>query len=339
MLAGFGIFYVSLNSESQLTKDAEATRIDPELLEEEPIPVPEMVSVALESNPPGATWVVNGLLAEARGTEVQVRQGVENHVTAMLAGYEPAHLRVQGTASSSPRVVELVPANTTQKASLAIVSEPPEAVVYINGEERGRTPATIQDLDAGVEYHVELTREGRFGYAGFVELVADSENLIKADLPATDSAAKRFVEVVFGAIPRGLNVAVNGEPTGQTPFRKNFPRGEVISITFDGPDHARSERIAQLDHMGTIEFRHWLDEQAREEGTISVEVSPSGGTLYVGPNAHGEGVSKLKLKEGSYPVVVEHLGQRLRATLDVLPKTHTDYVLTVSGDTLQVSTK
>jgi len=340
ILLGFLVFYISITTDSQITRDAEATRIDPALLEEEPIPEPTMVTVALESNPPGATWVVNGLLADARGSEVKVRDGVENHVTALLDGYRATHLKVPGTPSSSPRIVEMRPMPSSSKlASLAIVSEPSEAVIYLNGVEAGRTPATLQGLSTDTEHHVELRREGRFGYAGLIQLVPESENLVKAELPPVESVYRNFVEVIYGVIPRMSSVEVNGELTAQTPFRKNYPRGQVLQISFDEPDHAQSTRVAALDHVAVMEFRHFLQPMAREVGTISVEVQPEGGTLYIGANAHGTSASKVKLKEGKYPVVIEHLGQRLRAVVEVEPKTHVDYVLSISGDQVSVSRK
>lgn len=338
IILGLAVLYIARTSESQITKDAEATRIDPALLEDEPIPVPKLVSVKLQSNPPGAVWVVNGLLANTRGDEVEVYEGVENDVTAILAGHKSTHVRIKGNPSGSPHIVDLQPNPSTKIASLAVISEPPEAVIYLNGEEAGRTPATLQGLATGVEHHVELRREGRFGYAGLIELVPDSENLVSVELPAVDSAYRTFVEVIFGAIPRNSMVRVNGELIAQTPFRKNFPRGSVLEVSFDEPDHAESTRVAALDHVAVMEFRQFLEPMTREKGTIEVSVEPSGGTLYIGANAYGTGIKKLELKEGKYPVVVEHLGQRLKATLEVVPKTHTPYVLNINGDTINVTT-
>lgn len=336
LLAASGaVFYVATHTESDLKKEAIATNIDEKLLEDEAVPAPETVDVAFESDPAGASFLVNGLPANTAGSKLVLRKGVPNQVTALMEGFAPASLTVDGAPASNPFVIKLdspVPTGKkARKASLAVMSEPRDATVWLDGKEVGRTPMTLTDLSADVEHYVYMQKDGFFGYAGFVGLVPNSDNEVQVELGRRESARRNYVEVVYGAIPRMSTVTLNGEPSGMTPMRKNHERRTMVEVEFDEADHAPQSYVLEMEEVGTFEVRPFLKEALREKGSVGLTLEPAGGTLYVGPNAYGtEPVKKLELKEGKHPVVVEHLGERLKGVIEVLPKEHVDYTLVIS---------
>jgi serine/threonine protein kinase len=330
------VFYIQVNQESDLEKQAVATNIDPKLLDDDSVPPPPTVAVAFVSDPPGASFIVNGLPALNDGGGLTLREGRPNQVVALLDGFVSASLTVEGKAATNPYTIKLdqpVPTgNGARTASLAVVSEPRDATVWLDGREVGRTPMTLNDLSADVEHYVYLTKDDFFGYAGFIGLVPGAENEVQVEFARKDSARRNYVEVVYAAIPRMTAVNIDGEPSGATPMRKNHERGSLVEVDLDEADHAPQSYVLEMAEVGTLEIRPFLKEMKREKGFVSLSIEPAGGTLYVGANGFGtEPVIKLELKEGKYPVVVEHLGERLRGTIAVLPKEHVVYVLAVEN--------
>jgi len=330
------VFYIKLNQESDIEKQAVATNIDPKLLDDDSVPPPPTVTVAFASDPPGASFIVNGLPALNEGSGLTLREGRPNQVVALLDGFVPASLTVEGKAATNPYTMKLdqpVPTGSgARTASLAVVSEPRDATVWLDGREVGRTPMTLNDLSADVEHYVYLTKDDFFGYAGFIGLVPGAENEVQVEFARKDSARRNYVEVIYAAIPRMTAVNLDGEPSGATPMRKNHERGSLVEVELDEADHAPQSYVLEMAEVGTLEVRPFLKEMKREKGFVSITVEPAGGTLYVGANGFGtEPVNKLELKEGKYPVVVEHLGERLRGSIEVLPKTHVSYVLAIEN--------
>lgn len=329
------VFVINATSENELKKEVEAKQIDPSLLEDDAQPEIPTITVAAESTPPGAHFVVNSVPAQREGGALVLRQGMTNEVTAVMSGHRPVRKMVEGTESASPIRFELEPLDETKTASLAIVTEPREARIWLNGKDMGVTPHTLNDLPTGVEHHVYLEKTGRFGYSGFIQLVPGSENAIKTELPREDSARKNYVEVRYHAVPRGAVVYGKDGIMGSTPFMKNTTRPGFVEIEFEDPDHRSMKRKIALERMGTIELRPFLEPMKRESGTVDVEVSEKDAILYIGNSEYGvEPVKKLKLKEGKHKVVVEHLGQRLRGIIEVYPNEHATWVINVEGDRL-----
>jgi len=329
------VFVINAADENELKKEVEARQIDPALLEDDAQPEIPTVTVAAESTPAGAHFVVNNVPAEKEGGALVLREGVTNEVTAVMDGYEPQRTFVEGTASASPIRFEMVPHETQKTASLAIVTEPREARIWLNGKEMGMTPNTLNDLPVGVEHHVYLEKSGRFGYSGLIQLVPGSENLIKTELPKLESPRKNYVEVRYQAIPRGTVVYGQNGIMGSTPFLKNTTRPGFVEVEFQDPDHRSQKHKIALERVGTIELRPFLEPMKRESGTVDVEVAADGATLYIGNNEYGtEPVSKLKLKEGKHRVIVEYLGQRLQGIIEVYPNAHTAYMINIDGETL-----
>lgn len=331
------VFAINASSENQLKTEAEAKLIDPELLEMDEPPEVATVAIAMESDPPGASFVVNGLPAETENGRIVVREGIENEVVATLSGYRPLRRFVRGSASASPEPFALQPIDSEGRASLAVISEPREARIWLNGDDAGVTPTTLQNLPSGIEHHIAIEREGRFGYSGMVQLVPGSENEVTADLLPLDSPRKNYVELRITAVPRGATVSVDGEMTAMTPFNKNMTRYGVVEIELDDPDHRRERRIVALDRVGTLEIRPFLEKEERQTGRVSVSVDVDDATLYIGNTEYGsDPVRRLELREGSHPIVLEYQGMRLRATIDVEPGAHVEYDIGIQGRDLVV---
>ena len=327
------VVLVSLDtSNSQIVKDAEKMQIDPDMLVLTVADPMARVNAAVEIVPEGASVVVNGLLVDVQGGQIPLVQGVKNEVVTYADGHIPQRVYLDGEGSTSPVSIKLEPAppaDPAKVADLQVVTEPRDALIYVDGKQVGTSPMLIPALDASYDHHVHIQKDGHFGYAGLVGLVPKSENLIDVTLHPADSARKSYVEVVFSAIPRGATVRVDGEQVGATKSFKNYDRNQNIVVEFDEADSAPARYHVLLEDVGVMELRPFLKTMKREKGTVSVAVEPLGPQLYVGPNAYGTGPAEdLSFPAGNVTIVLDSPASgRSEATVEVLPNTHVDYVL------------
>jgi len=162
-------------------------------------------------------------------------------------------------SADQPRVQEpaaaRAQAGVTRPATgrILVRSTPAGAVLYLDGRERGRTPATIQDVPLGV-HHLRVVRGGYGSQTRRIVLTTarPSESLIVA-LDPVPAAASRFVEgrpapgtpatvgSVTGTVdvesrPAGARVFLDGREVGMTPLSLTQIRaGEhVIRLERDG---------------------------------------------------------------------------------------------------------
>jgi hypothetical protein len=121
--------------------------------------------------------------------------------------------------------------NLEQKAGLKITSTP-EAVVYLNGMEVGKTPFQDENLSAG-EYLVKLSVDN-LNWQGRIKLTKGTVSIINRLLSAgiaTSSGETLILEkgtgVVIISSPSGSEVEVDGKIYGLTPISiSNISSGE-----------------------------------------------------------------------------------------------------------------
>jgi len=134
------------------------------------------------------------------------------------------------------RSVELQP--TPIYGSLDVVTSPSGATIKIDGKDYGTTPNTINRLLIG-EYTVELSRQG---YAAVSKRVTISEG-------KSTSISETLVngrEVTINSTPAGVNLYVDGNAVGKTPFTSNLTFGShTLKIESEGKTATRTVNIAQ----------------------------------------------------------------------------------------------
>jgi serine/threonine protein kinase len=311
-----------------------------EMPEELPDP-PDFVDVPIQTDPPGAFIVVNGLLGAApTPSDYNLVSGKPNEVIAMHPEYPPKRVVLQGEAPDSQHVIELDPFESEPTTTRLIVeSDPSGAIAYVNGQRVGPTPATIEDMEVGFEHHIEVRRKGNYPAAALVELVDAEQNTFELMLNSDESEArKHYTELTVDPVPSGAYIEVDGEARSSGSFVANERRNELLEISLQSPDYRPEDRYLLMHEVGTFLFRPFLDRQPREKGKISVDFE-SGSTIYIGPNSYGDkSIEDVELPEGKHTLVLERPdGQRLQASIRVFPNQTTDYNLQVVGDELEVN--
>ena len=93
--------------------------------------------------------------------------------------------------------------------SLSVVTDPPEAEIFIDGKSYGTSPKIISDLIIG-EYNIELKKEN---FATVKKQVEIKEN----ERATVNETLGNFKEITITSIPSDANIILNGKSEGTTP--------------------------------------------------------------------------------------------------------------------------
>ncbi len=149
---------------------------------------------------------------------------------------------------------------TPDYAQVTVTSEPPQAVIQVDGVRRGLTPATLP-MTAG-QRQLELQHPGYKPWTQTVPVTAGSPlTLETAVLAPLDG------RLVVNSQPEGASVMVGTQYHGQTPLTIALP-----------PD--RSHRV-QLSKAGYAPASRDVTLRSGEETTLQVDLQPRLGTLYL----------------------------------------------------------
>lgn len=116
-------------------------------------------------------------------------------------------------------------------AKLRVESEPKGAVVFLDGTEIGKTPATFEGIKPG-KRRVTLTYPGYREWSTQVELLPGKEHTISASLSPLPPEAVFEVR----SEPPGALVFIDGRYCGQTPVKVELP-GSPFCLTVEKPGY------------------------------------------------------------------------------------------------------
>jgi serine/threonine protein kinase len=132
---------------------------------------------------------------------------------------------------------------------LFIASQPPGADVFINGaKQAGQTPVTLP-LAPG-NYNLVLRLQGYDAYAGPVQVKSNVQTQL--NIPLNEHNANHVAWAQVESEPKGAEIFVDGNPTGQTtPARVQVPSGtHRIMLKLGGYQQAR--RAFQVSEGGSV---------------------------------------------------------------------------------------
>jgi hypothetical protein len=182
-----------------------------------------VVSVAGEDDRWSYNWhtsEVNGRLDEGTYT-VWVVNGPNDRSHLQNAEYGTISVTLGGPAISITTQV--------QPGSLVISSVPEDASIVVNGQYRGRTPLTLDNLDPGI-YTVNISKFGFSPSTATTNLQSGERQEITATLPAETGS------LIINTTPTGASVMVDGRDAGLSPVTLAglAPGNHTIAITRDG---------------------------------------------------------------------------------------------------------
>ena len=140
-----------------------------------------------------------------------------------------------------------------------ISTKPPGADVFINGaKQSGQTPVTLP-LAPG-QYNLVLRLQGYEAYAGNIQ-VKDNVQTQLSDVVLVEKSATRVAWAQVDSDPKGAEILVDGNPTGQvTPARVQIPAGlHNIVLRMDG--YQQVKRPVQVSEGGTAQVTATLKQK------------------------------------------------------------------------------
>ena len=272
-------------------------------------------SLTLTSRPAGATLLVDG---QPRGkTPATFRLPAGPHVVEI---HSDGPTRVLGFSldkdAQISRYFEL-PAGTAP-ARLEVNTTPPQAVVTVDGRQRGRSPLVIEDLNPGVHR---------------VRATLDSQSLERTVMMA--SAARGALNLIFDSadapLPAGYGLLAVSIPIDV----RAVESGTAVGTTQALPWQLKAGRH-ELDFFNDLLGVRVHESVDIADGLIqglAIDIPPAvlsvttavGAEIFIDGEPRGTAVVKQAVTAGQHDVVARHpvLGER-RLLVTVLPGASTD---------------
>jgi len=178
------------------------------------------------------------------------------------------------------------------KARLTVITEPPEARIYLDGREAGSSPATLTEVAMGT-HRVEAEKKGYVRTGKDVSISRTEEmvtlNLVKGAL----------IRVISD--PSGARVEIAGLPANSTPCDYLAPPGKY-RVKVSAPDYEALEYEAavKVGEEKTLEAR-----LKPNFGYLTVQSRPSGAAVLVdGKSLGNTPVTKEKVAWGKHQMEI-----------------------------------
>jgi formylglycine-generating enzyme required for sulfatase activity len=162
--------------------------------------------------------------------------------------------------------------------SLDVLSNPLGATITINGKDFGTTPNTINKILIG-EYTVQLAKSG---YANVSKTVTITDGK-STELNETLNNGR---EVTINSTPTGVNLYVDGNAVGKTPYSGNLTFGShMLKIESEGKTAERRLEISQTGGETTFTLAFRSASFTETVKGVSFEmITIKGGTFQMGSN-------------------------------------------------------
>ncbi|MBT7349179.1 PEGA domain-containing protein, partial [candidate division WWE3 bacterium] len=231
-------------------------------------------SASLESEPSGAVIVIDG---EDVGKTPEVITGIspgKHEVEISLEGYD-SYLQMVKIKNGKESLV-----STTlqrKKGSLILISNPSNAVIYIQGRKSGKTPSTITDLTPG-NYTIELSLDDYQAWSENTDIVSGEEVTINAELQVKPGS------ISVKSKPSDAKIFIDGREAGTTPETiKDIDCGaHTVKLMMEGYcEWSENVEIKPNKESGLTAV---LQEMA---GSVSIMSKPSNAMILIDGNEIG----------------------------------------------------
>jgi formylglycine-generating enzyme required for sulfatase activity len=225
--------------------------------------------------PSGASIVLNNQQKGTGSWIGRLSAGIYS-IEARLEKHRAAKQDIELTTGDK-RTIELQP--TPIYGSLDVVSSPSGATIKIDGKDYGTTPNTISRMLIG-EYTVQLTRAGYTTVDKKIVVTEGTSAMISETLV-------NGREVTINSTPSGVNLFVDGNAMGITPYTGNLTFGShELKIESEGKIAERNVEIPQSG--GETNFTLAFDPASFSEKVKGVSFEMiwiKGGVFQMGSNS------------------------------------------------------
>lgn len=280
--------------------------------------LPPEPALAVTTDPPGALVTVDDQEL-GRTPFIGVVPPGEHVLLLTLEGHRTAQAQILMPEDRDLDLrFTLEEAREPRPPALAISSDPPGASVLLDGTELGETPY-IDQLPPG-EYRLRLEHPGYLPYERTV-LMPEANDLEVTLALLPERVASGPSEVTISSMPRGVEVAIDGEAVGVAPLSLELVPGTHVAA-------ARKEGFRSVEEHFTVKPGQALQmklalqplpPEAAEEPLLTVRSEPDGALVTIDGEQVGTTPYSAALAPGAHRLVVSLEGYRPREETFELP--------------------
>jgi eukaryotic-like serine/threonine-protein kinase len=273
--------------------------------------------LTVETDPPGATLVVDGLVSMVKSPGTLRMLALEQDVRVRIEkeGREPREVTVRLTRQAPSKTISvLLPEEQAKPGTVTIVTEPPGASVVLDGKpQEGKTPLSLPEVSSGVEHLIRVSLPGYQEEAATVKVAPGMTEPVKLTLKplapppqekepevASEPRAKKGKkealtgEVEISSTP-ATDIFLGGKRLGRTPATVKLPVGKVTLTFVNSELDLRQTSVVDVEAKGktrsSIQFR---------KGKIAADAKPWA-DVYIGEKKLGTTpLAPREVYEGSY---------------------------------------
>ncbi len=265
---------------------------------------------------PGVVGVEVTVDGQAKGAvPITIKLPVGRHLVEIAkAGFDNFSQWVDVLDGQKQVLLPVLKAQTVSKARLVIDADVKQAEVFVNGERKGTTPLSVDDLPPGT-YTIVVKAPGAKDWTQKLTLPA-GQTLLKAELAASVPKLPTEAELDIVADQKDADVWIDGALAGKAPILKRVPGGDHW-IQVKLAKHVTWEAKQVFEAGKTVKLRATLV----PAGQVIVTSTPAGATVFVDKVRRGLTPITLELAQGAYTIIVERAGyQRFETKVRVSDK-------------------
>lgn len=197
-------------------------------------------------------------------------------------------IEIEGMGIEQSLDAELTPA----WANITITSLPDQALVLVDGEQAGTTPAVIEILEGARQ--IELRKQGYKTWQTSLDVAAgQDQSLSLARLLRSDG----MISVM--TTPEGANVTIGGRYRGQTPLEVALPPDASYEVLLSKAGYQPVERTIKVEAEADVALNAVLQPVL---GVLRLMVTPAGAELLVNGESVGSPPERLELTASTHRI-------------------------------------
>ncbi|MFN7133363.1 MAG: PEGA domain-containing protein, partial [Myxococcales bacterium] len=255
----------------------------------------QLAQVAISTEPAGAELALDGRSAGATPTLLTLEPG-EYTLVLSKNGFKTSQVTIHVHAGRDLDLrYPLTPAS--KPPTVAIVSEPPQAAVFLNGKELGRTPFLDEASPGPAE--VTIYKEGFHKVTRSVFFANDRN----AELSVALQQLPQDPVLAVTTDPGGATLSIDGTEVGKTPYLGVLTPGEhELTLRKDGMRPIGAQIIMPKDR--DIDLRYTLEAQKANPPPPQIAISsdPAGAEVFIDGEKVGETPFLETLAPGEHKV-------------------------------------
>ncbi len=183
-------------------------------------------SIVVKSKPPSAVIYLDGdNIGVTPAIITQILPG-QYKVKIKMDGYDSWNESVDVKANKETSLTAILQG---KDGSIAIQSEPTNAMIFIDGNKVGTTPKTINNIQSG-KYFIEVKLDGYETWGNEINIEAEKETSLTAELTT------EYGSIILGSEPTKSKIFLDGIEIGTTPANlRSVPHGtHLIEVRKEG---------------------------------------------------------------------------------------------------------